>query len=71
METTNQKGRKDTNGVSQNHQGSAVVDSKLRVLYTRKLRIADASVFPCIPSCPTSAIAMVVGHVCAKELLEL
>jgi choline dehydrogenase-like flavoprotein len=72
METlSNQEECSKVDGACRNHQeNSAVVDAELRVLYTRKLRIADASVFPCIPSGPTSAIAMVVGQVCAKKLLE-
>lgn len=38
-----------------------VVDSRLRVHHIDKLRIADASVFPSIPSAPIAATVMAVG----------
>jgi hypothetical protein len=41
----------------------AVVDSELRVRGVLNLRVADASVFPSIPSGPTSATCMAVGEV--------
>jgi choline dehydrogenase-like flavoprotein len=41
----------------------AVVDSELRVRGVLNLRVADASVFPAIPSGPTSATCMAVGEV--------
>jgi choline dehydrogenase len=48
--------------------GKGVVDSCLRVRGVGSLRIADASVFPTIPSGPIAAICMAVG-LYAAELL--
>ncbi|KAI1379874.1 putative GMC oxidoreductase [Hypoxylon crocopeplum] len=44
---------------------SGVVDQQLRVYGFSNLRIADASVFPKIPSCHTMAPVMVVAERCA------
>ncbi|KAI1409694.1 putative GMC oxidoreductase [Hypoxylon sp. FL1857] len=48
-----------------NDEKSGVVDQKLRVHGFSNLRIADASVFPRIPSCHTMAPMMMVGERCA------
>jgi hypothetical protein len=48
----------------------AVVDSKLRVRGVLNLRVADASVFPMIPSGPTSAICMAVGEAAGRFILK-
>lgn len=42
-------------------QGEGVVDEALQVKGVKGLRVADASVFPRIPSCPIAAICMAVG----------
>ena len=49
---------------------ATVVDAELRVLGVVGLRIADASVFPSIPSGPISAVCMAVGEGCASFLLR-
>ena len=48
----------------------AVVDVNLRVRGVRNLRVGDASVFPRIPSSPTSATCMAVGVSLARLILE-
>ena len=48
----------------------AVVDSHLRVLGVHGLRLADASVFPCIPTAPTAATCMAVGAAAAEFILQ-
>lgn len=50
--------------------GSAVVDSKLRVRGVRNLRVADCSIMPNITSGNTAAPAMVIGDNCAKFILQ-
>jgi hypothetical protein len=45
-----------------------VVDSELRVKGVLGLRIADASVFPSIPSAPIAAVCMAVGEAAAEFL---
>ncbi|CAJ1462081.1 unnamed protein product [Effrenium voratum] len=47
-----------------------VVDSQLRVLGTRKLRVADTSVFPESPSGHSDAPARLVGELCARFILR-
>lgn len=53
----------DIHGSDECTNNMAVVDSALRVRGTLNLRVADASVFPWIPSGPTSATCMAVGEV--------
>lgn len=50
--------------------GLAVVDNELRVRGISGLRIADASVFPHIPSGPISAVCMAVGEGASRLLLK-
>jgi choline dehydrogenase-like flavoprotein len=50
----------------QSVSGEGVVNAQLRVHGTQLLRVADASVFPRIPSAPTQATAMAVGHRAAE-----
>lgn len=47
----------------------AVVDERLRVHGLQGLRIADASIFPTMPSGNTNAAAILVGEKCADLLL--
>jgi choline dehydrogenase-like flavoprotein len=47
-----------------------VVDQKLRVHGIRNLRIADASVFPKVPSCHTMAPTIMVAERCAGFVTE-
>ena len=49
---------------------TTVVDPELRVRGIAGLRIADASVFPAIPSGPIMAVCMGVGEACARLLLR-
>jgi len=49
---------------------TTVVDPELRVRGIVGLRIADASVFPAIPSGPIMAVCMGVGEACARLLLR-
>ena len=49
--------------------GSGVVDGELRVRGVKGLRVADASVFPHIPTGPISAVCMAVG-LKAADLLD-
>merc|ERR1712161_58965 len=44
----------------------AVVGPDFRVLGISRLRLADASVFPTLPSVPTAASAMMVGVLAAR-----
>jgi hypothetical protein len=46
-----------------------VVDEELKVHRVQKLRVADASVFPHIPSAPIAAIVMAVG-LAAGEMIS-
>jgi choline dehydrogenase len=46
-----------------------VVDEELRVHQVDKLRVADASVFPHIPSAPIASIVMAVG-LAAGEMIS-
>jgi choline dehydrogenase len=48
---------------------TGVVDEEFRVHGVSKLRIADASVIPAIPSSPTQAICMLLGEACGQLLL--
>jgi choline dehydrogenase len=48
----------------------AVVDARLRVYGVSRLRIADASVMPLIPSANTQATIYVIGAKAAAMLLE-
>ncbi len=43
----------------------SVLDERLRVRGVHGLRVADASVFPCIPRANTNAPAIMVGERCA------
>jgi choline dehydrogenase len=43
----------------------SVLDEKLKVRGVQALRVADASVFPCIPRANTNAPAIMVGERCA------
>lgn len=47
----------------------AVVDPRLRVRGIRRLRVADASIFPSIPASNTNAAEIVAGEKCAEWLL--
>ena len=49
---------------------ASVVDGELRVRGVEGLRIADASIFPTIPSANTAAPAMMVGEMAAAFLRE-
>jgi choline dehydrogenase len=49
---------------------NSVVDSRLRVHGVARLRVADASVFPTIPSSNTNAASIVVGERAADFLLD-
>tara|TARA_E500000331_G_C16911759_1_gene563812 strand:- start:462 stop:635 length:174 start_codon:yes stop_codon:yes gene_type:complete len=49
---------------------SSVVDQKLRVHGVKALRVADASVFPTIPSGNINAAAILVGEKAAAILQE-
>ena len=51
-------------------RSTAVVDAELRVHGVTGLRIADASVFPAIPSGPVAAVCMAVGEGAACLLLS-
>ncbi|KAK2066964.1 hypothetical protein P8C59_000739 [Phyllachora maydis] len=46
----------------------AVVDSMLRVKGVKKLRIADAGIFPTIPSVNPMLTVLGVGEMCAEML---
>jgi choline dehydrogenase-like flavoprotein len=60
----------ETNNGTETGTGSSVVDDKLCVHGVSNLRIADASVFPHIPTAPTSATAMVVGVAASEFILK-
>ena len=47
-----------------------VVDTDFKVLGVNKLRVADASVIPAIPSSPTQALCMVLGEACGEIILK-
>ncbi len=49
---------------------NGVVDEELRVHNVDSLRIADSSVFPIIPSCPTAALSMAVGKRAAEIVIK-
>lgn len=51
-------------------EGGGVVDEEFRVLGVTKLRVADASVIPAIPSSPTQALCMVLGEACGQLVLK-
>lgn len=53
-----------------NDPARAVVDARLRVHGLKGLRVADASVFPIIPSGNTNAPAIMVGEKAADMILE-
>jgi choline dehydrogenase len=48
---------------------TGVVDEEFRVHGVSKLRVADASAIPAIPSSPTQAICMLLGEACGQLLL--
>jgi choline dehydrogenase len=50
--------------------GEAVVDARLRVHGIDALRVADASIFPIIPSGNINAPAMMVGERAAELMLS-
>ena len=52
------------------HNNLSIVDSQFRVKNTISLRIVDASVFPLIPSGPTSATCMAIGLIAGELILE-
>ena len=52
------------------HNNLSIVDSQFRVKNTVSLRIVDASVFPLIPSGPTSATCMAIGLIAGELILE-
>ena len=52
------------------HNNLSIVDSQFRVKNTVSLRIVDASVFPLIPSGPTSATCMAIGLIAGELLLS-
>jgi GMC oxidoreductase len=60
----------DNGSVCGDGDNMAVVDVNLRVRGVRNLRVGDASVFPRIPSSPTSATCMAVGATLARLILE-
>jgi len=63
--------RKSPRGHLPDGQGAdAVVDDRLRVHGLERLRVADASVFPTMPSGNTNAPAIMVGERAADFLLE-
>lgn len=47
-----------------------VVDTNFKVIGVHKLRVADASVIPVIPSSPTQALCMVLGEACGDIILK-
>ena len=47
-----------------------VVDERLCVRGCAGLRVADCSVFPAMPCCPTAATAMAVGRRAAELVME-
>lgn len=49
--------------------GGSVVDSRLRVNGVNGLRVADASIFPAIPSGNTNAPAIMVGEIASDMIL--
>ncbi|KAM7187992.1 hypothetical protein V8F20_010727 [Naviculisporaceae sp. PSN 640] len=51
-------------------EGTGVVDQKLKVFGVRNLRIADASVFPKVPSCHTMAPTIMIAERCADFVKE-
>lgn len=56
--------------MSDNDEKVGVVDQKLRVYGFKNLRIADASIFPCVPSSHTMVPVMMVAERCAYFLKE-
>ena len=50
-----------TASFSASASATAVVDDELRVLGVKRLRVADASVMPHIPSGPVAATCMAIG----------
>ena len=50
--------------------GGAVVDEGLRVYGVRGVRVADSSVFPCVPRTHTQAPTVAVAEKCADMILR-
>jgi choline dehydrogenase-like flavoprotein len=48
----------------------AVVDPDLQVYGVERLRVADASIIPIIPSGNTNAVCLMIGEVCADRILR-
>jgi choline dehydrogenase len=69
MEVKRKKGSKSSASSAAAPAADAVVDAQLRVKGVRGLRIADASVFPAIPSGPIAATVMAVGYGAAELIL--
>ena len=55
--------------VGRKRKSLGVVDESLRVNGVSGLRVADASVFPCIPSGPIAAVCMAVGEAAFRFLM--
>jgi choline dehydrogenase-like flavoprotein len=70
MDTTNRQEEKRTVQGGERYQGRGVVDVQLKVHGVEKLRIADASVIPAIPSSPTQAVCMLLGTACGDLILH-
>ncbi|KAH7305853.1 hypothetical protein B0I35DRAFT_443386 [Stachybotrys elegans] len=56
--------------MSKEDDGTGVVDQQLRVHGISNLRIADASVFPVVPSCHTMAPTIMVAERCAEFIKQ-
>lgn len=64
--STCRMGRRDDAG----WDGGAVVDARLRVYGVGRLRVADSSVFPCVPRTHTQAPTVAVAEKCADMILR-